>query len=35
LTTGYIDLAIILPLLGMVAVVASSEDVGRWRGRKK
>jgi hypothetical protein len=34
-TTGYIDLTILLPLLGMVAVVASSEAVGRWRGRKK
>lgn len=34
-TTGYIDLTILLPILGMVAIVASSEAVGRWRGRKR
>lgn len=34
-TTGYIDLTIFLPMFGMVAIVASSEAVGRWRGRKK
>jgi hypothetical protein len=34
-TTGYIDLTIFLPIFGMVAIVASSEAIGRWRGRKK
>lgn len=34
-TTGNIDLTIFLPIFGMVAIVASSEAVGRWRGRKK
>jgi len=34
-TTGQIDLTILLPIFGMVAIVASSEAVGRWRGRKR
>lgn len=34
-TTGYIDLTIFLPVFGMMAIIASSEAMGRWRGRKK
>jgi hypothetical protein len=33
-TTGYIDLTILMPILGMVAVLVSSEALGRWRRKK-
>ncbi len=34
-TTGNIDLTIFLPVLGTVAIVVSSQALGRWRGRRK
>ncbi|MBI0584826.1 MAG: VCBS repeat-containing protein [Methanomassiliicoccus sp.] len=34
-TTGYIDLTILLPMFGMVAIVAASEAMGRYKGRKR
>ncbi len=34
-TTGNIDLAIFLPVFGTVAIVVSSQALGRWRARKK
>jgi hypothetical protein len=34
-TTGYIDLTIFLPIFGMMAIVATGQAMGRWRGRKK
>lgn len=34
-TVGNIDLAIFLPVLGMMAIVVSSQAMGKWRGRRK
>jgi len=34
-TTGNIDLAIFLPVFGTVAIVVSSQALGRWRARRK
>ena len=34
-TTGNIDLVIFLPVFGTVAIVVSSQALGRWRARRK
>jgi hypothetical protein len=33
-TVGNIDLAIFLPVLGLMAIVVSSQVLDRWRGRR-